>query len=130
MIRVQTPEPEAAAREAIRHWRRLPELADFAVCRHGFGDSDGGFGVIYPGDLDEYARVVERTSIPERSVQVYGFWGPPDGYELLVDELAYLRTLANVLSEAGHAAEAARVRSFADNLRHAEQEVSPDCGGM
>jgi len=36
---VQAPEAEVAARDAIRHWSRLAELAEFAARRHGFGDS-------------------------------------------------------------------------------------------
>src|SRR5262245_12592136 len=79
---VEQPEPEVAARDAIRHWSRLPELAEFAALRHGFGDSDGGFGVTYPGDLDDYDHEVDGVCIPEGFVQAYGFWGPPNGYEL------------------------------------------------
>jgi hypothetical protein len=44
---VVPPEPEAAARDAIRHRSRLQELAEFAAHRHGLG-------VTYPGDLDEH----------------------------------------------------------------------------
>lgn len=110
---MQVPEPDAAARDAIRHWSRLPELAEFAARRHGFGDSDGGFGVTYPGDLDDFDRA-NGESIPDGFVQVYGFWGPPDGYEVLVAEAVYLGQLAAALSAAGHAAEAARVRSLTE----------------
>lgn len=108
---MQAPEPEAAARDAIRHWSRLPELAGFAALRHGFGDSDGGFGVVYPGDLDEFDRTA-GAHVPEGFVQVYGVWGPPDGYEVLVPESLYLTTLAEMLSAAGHTSEANRVRSL------------------
>jgi hypothetical protein len=110
------PDLESAIRDVIRHWSRLAELAEFAVDRHGFGDSDGGFGVTYPGDLDEYDRVVEGCYIPPGFVKVYGFWGPPDGYELLVTESQYLRTLIAVLSDAGLTAEAARVRAVYEKL--------------
>jgi hypothetical protein len=48
---------------------------------------------------------------------VYGFWGPPSGYEVLVPEPMYLDTLAVALSAAGYAAEAARVRSLAAQQR-------------
>ena len=116
---MEAPEPETAVRDAIRHWSRLSELAEFAACRHGFGDSDGGFGVTYPGDLDEYDRVVDGFAIPEGFVQVYGFWGAPDGYEVLVPEAAYLHTLADVLSAAGHLAEASRVRSLSEQQTQA-----------
>jgi len=50
------PDPETAVRSAIGHWSRLPDLAEFAVRQHGFGDTDGGFGVTYPCDLDAYDR--------------------------------------------------------------------------
>jgi hypothetical protein len=41
------------------------------------GDSNGGFGVVYPGDVDAYDRQVDGVRIPERFVPVYGFWGLP-----------------------------------------------------
>jgi hypothetical protein len=125
---VVAPEPEAAARDAIRHWSRLAELAEFAARRHGFGDSDGGFGVTYPGDLDDFDRA-SGEFIPDGFVQVYGFWGPPDGYEVLVPEVVYLAQLAGVLSAAGQVAEAARVRSLTEQ-RHAEPGAAPDTGRM
>ena len=125
MSHCPSPDPESAAREAIRHWHRLPALAEFAVQRHGFGDSNGGFGIIYPGDLDEYDRVVLGDHIPAGFVQAYGFWGPPDGYEVLVPETTYLAALADELSAAGHAAEAARVGSLIERRKQAEP-ATPD----
>jgi hypothetical protein len=113
---VEPPEPESAARDAIRHWSRMPELDEFAAQRHGFGDSDGGFGVTYPDDLDEYDRA-SGVHIPTGFVQVYGFWGPPGGYEVLVPEPVYLDTLASVLAASGHLAEAAWVRTLAERQR-------------
>src|SRR4051794_36553617 len=91
MGRMETPSPQEAAREAIRHWHNLPQLAEFAVLRHGYLNTDMGFGVTYPDDLDEYARVVECEHIPDGFVRVNGFEGPPDGYEVLVEEVEYLR---------------------------------------
>jgi hypothetical protein len=85
---MEAPEPATAVRDAIRHWSSLPDLALFAARRHGFMNTDGGFGILYPGDLDEYDRAVDGVNIPEGFVQVCGFWGPPDGYELLVPEQA------------------------------------------
>jgi hypothetical protein len=72
-------DPQSAVVNSIR-WSRLPDLASSAVARHGFGDTDGSFGVTYPGDLDEYDRAVEGATIPDGFVEVYGCWGPPDGY--------------------------------------------------
>jgi hypothetical protein len=111
---VKAPEPDVACREVILSWSRLPELARFAQLRHGYENSDGGFGVTYPDDLDEFQRQVEGVQIPYGSLLVYGFANaPPYGYELLLREHYYLTVLADILSEAGHANEAATVRSLA-----------------
>ncbi len=120
---MQAPEPEAAARDAIRHWWRLTDLAGFAEQGHGYGDSNGGFGVTYPGDLDDFDQA-NGEFIPAGFVRVYGFWEPPDGYEVLVPEDVSLGQLASVLSAAGHAAEAERVRSLAEQW-HAEPLHGP-----
>jgi hypothetical protein len=95
-------------------------LAEFAARRHGFANSDGGFGIVYPSDLDE-CDFASGAYIPDGFVEVYGFWGPPDGYEVLVPEAEYLDQLAGVLSAAGYAAQAARVRSLA-----AQMQMEPD----
>jgi len=114
---VKAPEPGKAVHDAIRHWSSLTNLAVFAARRHGFMNTDGGFGVTYPGDLDEYDRQVDGVSIPEGFVRVCGFWGPPSGYELLVPEQTYLTTLADVLAAAGHVAEAEQVRALVQKQR-------------
>ena len=93
--------PDNAIRTAIRHWHNLADLAEFAVQRHGFGDTDGGFSVTYTEDLDEFDRVVGGAHIPNGHVRVYGFWGPPDGWEVNVPETQYLTVLADVLAENG-----------------------------
>jgi hypothetical protein len=117
---VDPPAPEEAVREAIRHWLRLWELAEFAVQRLGYGDSNGGFGITYPGDPNEYDRVVLGVHIPDGCVRVYGFWGPPDGYERFVPESVYLITLIEMLVEAGHEAEAEQVRALSEQLKQAD----------
>jgi hypothetical protein len=106
------PEEKSAILAAVRHWRDLAELACFAVQRRGFGDTDGGFGVTYPEDLDEYDREAEVRAIPPGFVGVYGFWGPPDGYEVVVSESRYLSVLAEVLDAEGRSTDADRVRSL------------------
>jgi hypothetical protein len=121
---MEPPDPESAASDAIRHWRRLSELAVFAARRHGYGDSDGGFGVTYPHDLDDFDRA-SGAHIPEGFVQVYGFWGPPSGYEILVAETVYLDALATALLVAGHTSEAEQVRSLAEQKRPIELVGTP-----
>lgn len=103
--------------DAIRHWSRLEELAQFATERHGFGDSDGGFGVNYPDDLDEYDRSQPGGDLPYGSVDVYGFWGPPDGYEFRVPETTYLSVLAKVLMANNLANATARVDALLAALK-------------
>ncbi len=111
---MDTPIPENAIREVIRHWSSLTDLAKFAALGHGFGDDNGGFGLTYSSDLDEYGRVVDGIQIPDGFVQVYGFWGPPNKYEFLIKERFYLEVLIDVLTENGHTTEANGVRSLLD----------------
>ncbi len=110
--RMDAPDTETAVRDSVRHWSSLPELAEFAILRHGFGDSNGGFGVTYPNDLDEYDREVMGYVIPLGHVNVYGFWGLPDGYEVIVPESFYLGILASMLENAGFVTEADSVRGL------------------
>ncbi len=97
---------EPRIREVLTCWADKPQLVGFAKKRHGFGNTDVGFGVSYPSDLDEFE---DDDLIPEGSVQIYGYWGPPEGYEVLVEETEYLQVLARVLSEGGFQAEATEV---------------------
>ena len=82
---------------AIRAWPSLLELVEFAKKRHGYGNSDGGFSILYPGDLDEYDQEVEGIIIQSCQVQFYGFWGSTVGYEYNLPEAAYLQVLIGVL---------------------------------
>lgn len=107
---MDAPEPEAACREVILEWRTLSELATFAERRHGYGNSDGGFGICYPTDLDEYEIQVEGVHIPAGSLLVYGYAiAIPPGYEILVDESLYLRTLSKIFWEQGSVSNAKRI---------------------
>jgi hypothetical protein len=117
---LNTPTPEDAIRRAIASLPWLHELAEYAVNRHGFGDSDGGNGLTYPGDLDEYDREVAGINIPEGFIQVYGRWGPPHGYELLVLETDYLTILGQMLADKGYSAECRQVRSLLSALYRAK----------
>ena len=110
---MDAPDVEAACREVILEWRNPSELALFAEKRHGYGNSDGGFGIIYPGDLDEYQVEVEKIHIPKDHLLVYGYaHATPPGYELIVLETKYLSVLAKSLTDLGLSNEAARVSAL------------------
>jgi hypothetical protein len=126
-------DPTFAALTAIRHCagKASPErLVRFALDRHGFSDSDSGFGITYPGDLDEYARIVENRTITDGFVLAHGFWGPPDGYEVLVPEWLYRDVLAEVLECMGMWREAASVRVPEGWLGPAKPNAAPHTGRM
>lgn len=113
MTGVASANPDDAIVQIIRHWPKLAELANFAVERRGFGDDNGGFGLIYPDDLDDYARGAEQRSIPSGWVEIYGFWGvEKGGYEFVVEEKTYLASLAQVLRSDDLEAEARLVESL------------------
>ena len=105
------------ALEAIAHWTDRDQLAEMAVGRHGFGDSNGGFGVTYPTDIDEHDREVEGAYIPENCVEVYSFWGPPDGYKYHISELTYLNLLEQVLRLERNQRASQRVQGIEQELR-------------
>jgi hypothetical protein len=110
---MSVPLPAEAAMASIRHWSKLADLAKFAADGHGFGDSDGGFGITYPTDLDEYDRDIEKVVIPNGYVQAYGFWGSDQGgYEVLVTVQEYHSVLAQALASAGMLHEAQLVKSL------------------
>ena len=98
-----------AVLDAARSWRD-EDLCVFAERRHGYGNSDGGFGVTYPNDLDDAER--EETPLREGEVLVYAFFGPPDGYEFVIGEPLYLECLAAYLAALGRAEDADRVRAL------------------
>jgi len=106
----RVPDPAFAALAAIRHWSDKSQLVRFAIARNGFRDTDGGFGITYPEDLDEHDREVEARRIQEGFVLAYGFWGSPLGYEVLVPEWLYRDVLAEVFECLGMWREAASVR--------------------
>ncbi|SDZ39283.1 hypothetical protein SAMN05518854_105454 [Variovorax sp. YR266] len=97
-------------REIILEWSRLSDLADFAERGHGYGSDSGG--IQYPEDLDEYERLVEGTQIPEGFLRVYSY-GQDD---VLVPQSIYLRTLMDVLANAGFAGDMAKVQALLDRL--------------
>jgi len=103
----QLTDPTFAALVAIRHWHDKSSLARCALDRTGFGDSNGGFGIRYPDEPGEHST---GRRIPPGFVLAYGFWGPPEGYEVLVPEWLYRDVLAEVLGCLGRFDEAASVR--------------------
>ena len=89
------------------------QLVQFAEQRHGWGDSNGGFGVTYPGDLDEYDKEVEKINIPDGYIEIYGFWGAKEGgYELVVKEYDYLDKLLQVLIDLKQFSLAERIKKL------------------
>ncbi|WP_198115397.1 hypothetical protein [Massilia rhizosphaerae] len=114
---MDAPDAKIACREVIDAWSNLVQLVDFAEQRHGFGDSNGGFGAIYPDDVDEYMAEVEGVRVPDGSVLLYGYaFAIPPGYEILIEEPVYLRNLVDVLREHGLTAEAKRVTVLLNTL--------------
>jgi hypothetical protein len=99
----------ACALNAILHWSPLKQLTAFAEARHGYGDSDAGCGVNYPGDFDDFDREQERIDIPDGTVAVYQHWGGSDGAEYLLSEEQYLHLLASVLWADGFEEDALKV---------------------
>jgi len=108
-------DPVEAITSAIRHWPSLDELATFALKQQGYGNSDGGFGITYPSDQDEFDQINDGV-IPSGMIRVYGFWGPPDGYEICVSEAVYLRHLADALEKAGLSPQALAIREHQTNI--------------
>jgi len=112
-----TPETLARVKEVINTWGDPAALAALALKRQGCVDSNGGFGVVYPDDLDEYQREVEGLFIPDGQVELYGFWGQAHGgYEFLVAEKRYLAVLAEQLQSLGLVDDADRLRAQAESI--------------
>lgn len=86
------------ALDAMRTWLTSSQLPGFAESRHGYGNTDMGHGVTYPSDLDEFGKEVDQIEIPQGYVQVYSFFGPPDGEEYLLLESVYLDILSQFLA--------------------------------
>lgn len=99
----------SAARAAIEHWPHPEELARFALARHGFRDAVDGFGITYPDELDDIERSSGK-SIPAGFVEAYGYWGLPNGYEVLVPEATYRAVLVSMLAGLGRDEDAELVR--------------------
>ncbi len=101
---MKNPSIKEAVNQAIDSWPLPVKLARFALKRHGFG-------ITYPKDLDD-----GEEKIPEGFIEVYGFWGKPDGYEILVSETEYLNELAARLKTEDFEKESADIISLKQKL--------------
>ena len=105
--------------EIISSWRSMPQLAEFAAVRQGFCNSDGGHGLTYPEDLDGYEREVEKITIPDGHVLLFGRQNFPDkssGIEFKISETLYLTILSQMLSKRQFHREAEAVQQLAERL--------------
>ena len=90
-----------AAIDAIRNWPNLSDLVAFAESRHGYENTDGYFGITYPGDLDDYERS-NGNSIPDGYVEANAWYGASDGETHKLLESDYLELLRQFLSLKNH----------------------------
>jgi hypothetical protein len=103
--------------EIISSWPSMPQLAQFAAVRQGFCNSDGGHGLQYPEDLDDYEGEVEKTAIPDGYVLLFGrknFTNKSAGFEFKIAETLYLGILSQMLSQSQFHREAEAVRQLAE----------------
>jgi len=84
----------AMVEDVIKCWSNLEELASFGMARHGYGQTDVGYGVTYKEDLDPGDAL-----LPEGCVEIYGGFGKE--FEVVIPETTYLDILADVLRRNG-----------------------------
>jgi len=114
---LRSGDPElACALNAILHWSPLKQLSAFAEARHGYGNSDAGCGVNYPGDFDDFDREQYGLVVPGGMVAVYQHWADTDGSEYLLSEEQYLHLLASVLRADGFDEDALKVLRLAEKV--------------
>ena len=122
-----TCEPSTVARkaaiDAMRHWSSLAKLVAFAEARHGYGDSDGFFGIIYPSDLDEFDRA-NGHSICEGNVEAFAWYGAHEGETHQLPEIEYLELLRQFLTLMGHPSLARQIDKLLSE--DAKQHNAPD----
>lgn len=102
-------DPGAAVEVAIKACQSLDHLVHFALERKGY-ENDFGSGVIYANELDDPDRLKEGRGIAEGHVELFYYWGPPDGYAIQVPEWMYRNLVAEHLQRAGRKADAKRIR--------------------
>lgn len=102
-------DPITIIRNAIGSWPGKESLAEYAEARHGYMNTDGGYGIHYAEDLDSHDRDVDGIVIPPGHIQVIGGWRAD---EMNVPESLYLKVLAEELAAAGRVQDAARVRAL------------------
>ncbi len=73
------------------NWPSDDELVEFAEKKTGYGGDDGYYGVLYPGDLDDYDKEVDGYHIPDGMIEV-AYWNGDDDVIQVPEEL-YLQEL-------------------------------------
>jgi hypothetical protein len=107
---------ECDIREVLSWWPRPSLLADLATRRIGFGHE--GYGLSYPEGIDDHDREAPGIHVPAGHVDIYGFYGNPDGgFEHIVPETVYLGVLAQVLREQELTSEAEAVERLIPERR-------------
>gem|GEM_PF-385197 len=89
-----------AIENAIHSWPSIAEVAGFALARKGFGNPDGGRGIVYPDPMEEYGPEYRGVIYPGFIV-VYGGRRLAGGYEFEVPESLYRKVLVRLLAGAG-----------------------------
>jgi hypothetical protein len=107
---------ERDIREVLSWWPTPSFLADFATRRVGFGHE--GYGMNFPEGIDDHDREVMGIHVPTGHVDIYGFYGNPEGgFEHIVPETMYLGVLAQFLRELKRTAEAEAVERLIPQRR-------------
>jgi hypothetical protein len=101
----------------------LARATQYATERQSWCNSDGGHGVTYPEDLDEYEREVEGAAIEAGYVLLFGRTNVPrssraSAFEVCLPECIYLDVLANKLEANGSTEESENIRKLS---REAQQ---------
>ncbi|WP_125231950.1 hypothetical protein [Leptospira adleri] len=105
-----------AAIDAIRNLRSCDQLTEYAILRHGYGNTDSMSGVVYPTDLDEFDRLTEY--IPEHNVKVYAWYGESTGPDYVIPENQYLSLLREYLLLHREHDHAIRIESLLRQTEH------------
>ena len=95
-----------AALDAIHFWRKLDDLAGFALARRGFANCDCHAGIDYQVHLDE------KTEVSNGCVAAYNGNGELDGPSYEIPEIDYLKILCQYLKLNGRFDDAGVLADF------------------